>query len=277
MKLRIALVAACLAASLVPALAQKAGPKPLRVFIRASEKTHEPGAHDYPRFLNDWTRLLNERGAVATGALRFPTPAELDETDVLVLYASDGNNVAEADRKNLERFLRRGGGLVALHDAICGTNAAWFKTVAGGAKEHGVTNWSRGLTGLYFQDYSHPITEGVSNFDLQDEMFYRLHLMPGVKVLASTFHTAKEVVPQMWVYEKGRGRAFVSLQGHNYSSFKLPHYRGLLLRGIAWAGQRPVNALLHPDELASFRYPEGGPTAPEKAAQKLHVNREFTL
>src|SRR5437773_6547929 len=116
MKLRFAFAAVLLAAVL-PVLAQK--DKPLRVFIRASEKTHGPGEHDYPRFLEDWTRLLNERGAVASGAKQFPSREELERTDVLVLYASDGNNVAPADRKNLERFVRRGGGLVALHDAIC--------------------------------------------------------------------------------------------------------------------------------------------------------------
>jgi hypothetical protein len=68
--------------------------KPLRVFIRASEKTHGPGAHDYPQFLRDWTALLQARGAAATGAMRFPTAEELKRTDVLILYAADGANVA---------------------------------------------------------------------------------------------------------------------------------------------------------------------------------------
>src|ERR1051325_7156428 len=59
---------------------------PLRVFIRASPKTHGPGEHDYPRFLAEWTKLLNERGAVADGALTFPTEEQLAKTDVLLVY-----------------------------------------------------------------------------------------------------------------------------------------------------------------------------------------------
>src|SRR5262245_4204074 len=102
MKLRIVLAAVVLALAATPGSAQP--DKPLRVFILASEKTHGPGEHDYPRFLQDWTRLLNERGALATGAQRFPTREELERTDVLLLYAADGNNIAEPDRKNLERF-----------------------------------------------------------------------------------------------------------------------------------------------------------------------------
>jgi hypothetical protein len=35
---------------------------PLRVFIRAGVKTHGPNQHDHPRFLKEWTQLLNERG-----------------------------------------------------------------------------------------------------------------------------------------------------------------------------------------------------------------------
>src|SRR5258708_3412890 len=59
---------------------------PLRVFIRSGSKTHGPGAHDYPRFLKEWVTLLNERGAKATGSDTFPTKAQFDATDVLILH-----------------------------------------------------------------------------------------------------------------------------------------------------------------------------------------------
>jgi len=267
------------AAALLGALffAMPADAKPLRIFIRASEKTHEPGAHDYPRFLEDWKKLLNERGAIAGGALRFPTQAELEGTEVLIIHAADGNNVAPADRGLLEKFLKRGGGVVVVHDGICGTNADWFKTLVGGAKPHGETNWSRGRTGLYFGDYHHPLAEGMSNFDLDDESFFNLRLMPGVKVVASAFHSAREIVPQVWTYEKGRGRAFVSLPGHQYETFSHPAYRGLLLRGMAWAGRQPVDSWLRPEETAGFRYPAGGPVAPEEAGKRLRIQRDFEI
>ncbi|HKX63239.1 MAG TPA: PVC-type heme-binding CxxCH protein [Verrucomicrobiae bacterium] len=250
--------------------------KPLRIFIRASAKTHGPGAHDYPRFLADWTTLLRERGAQAQGALRFPTRAELNETDVLVLYASDGADVAPADRNNLESYLRWGGGMVVLHDGICGSDPEWFARIAGGAKKHGVTNWQTGRVSLYVNS-DHPITAGLSNFDLDDELFYHIQMAPEARVLATTFHTANEIVPQMWTYEKRRSRVFVSVQGHKYTTFSLPHYRGVLLRAIAWAGRREIDSLTRVDELAHFRYPEGGPIAPEKAASRIQISPEFTL
>src|SRR5687767_15267277 len=89
---------------------------PLRVFIRSGPKSHGPGAHDYPRFLREWVPLLNDRGARATGAEAFPTKAQLDQTDVVILHSQAAGNVPDAgDRKNLSDFVGRGGGLVVIH------------------------------------------------------------------------------------------------------------------------------------------------------------------
>src|SRR5690349_18966526 len=70
--------------------------EPLRVFIRAGVKTHGPDQHDHPRFLKEWTTLLRGRGMQVDGALNFPTAAQLDVTDVLIIYAQDGMKVSAA-------------------------------------------------------------------------------------------------------------------------------------------------------------------------------------
>ncbi|HUS36388.1 MAG TPA: PVC-type heme-binding CxxCH protein, partial [Verrucomicrobiae bacterium] len=252
--------------------------KPLRIFIRANTKTHGPGQHDHPRFLEDWTKLLNERGAKATGKIGFPTGAELEKTDVLVFYSQEGGTIAPEDRANLDKFLKRGGGIVAIHDSVCGTDAQWFKTIIGGAWEHGKAKWLEGEVGMYFVDTEHPITRGISNFDFKDEIYYDLHMMPEARVLATSFHNPFIIAPQMWVYEKENYRSFVCIPGHEYSSFGLPHFRALLLRGIAWAGKRSdVDYLCTKEELGSLKYPEGGPTAPEKAAAKLALHPDFNI
>src|SRR5258706_8860748 len=87
----------------------------------------------------------------------------------------------------------------------------------------------------------------------------------------------------MWTYEKridgGQAyRAFVSIPGHLYVNFARPNYRTILLRGIAWTGKRAnVDEFCTAEELASLRYPEGGPTAPEKASVKLEVHPDFNV
>src|SRR5688572_9207026 len=250
---------------------------PLRVFIRAGPKTHGEGEHDHPRFLAEWSRLLTERGAQAAGGMQFPSAAQLDACDVLVLYAADGAAIHGDERARLERFLTRGGGLVVLHDAVCGDDPYWFQTVAGGAWEHGRSKYLEGEIGLVFADREHPITAGVANFDFEDEIYWDLHLDPRAHVLASSFHTPFDVTPQMWTFEPGAYRAFVSIQGHLAKSFEHPAWRTLLLRAIAWAGKRDAGTLVTAEEVIALQYPPGGPRAPEKAHEALVLHPDFEL
>jgi uncharacterized protein len=271
---------------------------PLRIFLRGGPKTHGPagnGIHEHERWMHDWTKLLADRGAKVEGALKFPTGEQLENTDVLVMYAAESGTIAGQDRENLEKFLKRGGGIVSIHDAVCGTHPEWFKTIIGGAWEHRHSKWFEGEVSFYYVDTAHPITDGCSNFDFEDEVYWDLHMMPGVRVLGASWGPTTrntrggrlqphiyDIIPQLWVYENALEggapyRSFVSIPGHQYKTFQLPHFRAVLLRGIAWAGKRDVDLLCTPEELATLRYPEGGPTAPEKAAAHLDLHPEFDM
>ncbi len=288
MKSRV--LAACL---LVVTSFAFAAEQPLRIFLRVGKKTHGPagnGQHDGPTFLKEWKQMLTERGAKVDGAIAFPTAEQLENTDVLVMYTEEGGRINAADRANLDKFLKRGGGIVAIHDSVCGDDAHWWKTIIGGAWQHGYSKWLEHEVPIYYTTQENPITEGASNFEFDDEIYYDLHMMPEVKILAGSWTPDKrnakgnrllqhiyDVSPQMWTYEKDGHRAFVSIPGHHYKSFNLPHFRAVLLRGIAWTGKREVNSLCKQEELATLRYPEGGPTAPDKASAKLDLHPHFDI
>ncbi|MBP7951000.1 MAG: ThuA domain-containing protein [Verrucomicrobiales bacterium] len=268
--------------------------EPLRVFIRSGEKTHEPGAHDYPAFLRDWTRLLNERGAKAGGGDHFPSAEELAATDVLILHAEEAGNITGQDRENLEAYLKRGGGVVAIHGGSVSRDAAWYKSVTGGSWNFAHTKWREGPTSIYFTREDSPITQGVSNFDIEDEIYYDMDILPEAKILATAFTPKSkdgsddgkrpiniyDIQPQIWTYVTGNRRAFVCIPGHVYQNFSHLSLQTILLRGIAWTGkQADVDVLLkNPQQLEKeLRYPAGGPTRPELAAQRLEVHPEFNL
>jgi uncharacterized protein len=264
--------------------------EPLQVFIRAGVKTHGPNQHDHPRFLKEWSALLRQRGMKVDGALNFPTETQLDATDVLIIYAQDGMKVSATEQPLFEKFLKRGGGLVVIHDGVVGgDNHDWVKRVEGGAWRWDgdkKTKWYEGEVGIYFVNTDHPITRGLSNFDWKDEIYYDMDMSPEVNVLATSFQSVFIIAPQLWTYEKtweGGSkpyRAFVSIPGHEFDSFNTSHYRVILLRGIAWAGKRDnVDEVCKPDEVSevALRYPAGGPTRPEQAATKLKVHPDFDL
>lgn len=266
---------------------------PLRVFIRGGIKTHGPNQHDHPRFLGEWTRLLGERGLKVSGAMQFPSAAQLEETDVLIIYAADGMKITGAEREAFETYLGRGGGVVVLHDGVVsGDQHAWTKEILGGAwrwtdaslAKEKATKWLEGDVGIYWVDDAHPISRGLSNFDWKDEIYYDLDMAPDAGVLATSFHNVHIIAPQVWTYEKTRPggsapyRALVSLPGHEFDVFQTPQYRTVLLRGIAWAGKRAyADEFVRADELASLRYPPGGPRPAAEAAKTFQLHPEFNL
>jgi type 1 glutamine amidotransferase len=242
--------------------------EPLRVFIRAGVKTHGPGAHDHPRFLKEWKQLLNERGAITDGALEFPTAKQLAATDVLVMYAANAGDIDTAQRKSLDRFFKRGGGIVVIHDAVCGHDPQWFKTITGGAWEHKHSRFRHGEMTLNYTDTSHPITRGAASFTFPDEIYWDLHMAPQTRVLAVSPTVDSQVAPQLWTYEKDNFRAFGAIPGHYHVTFNLPQYRAILLRGIAWAGKRDVDSLTIPAERAALSNPPPAPPLPAEVLAK---------
>ena len=236
---------------------------PLRVYIYAGPKTHAEGQHDYPQFLADWSKILQNRGANVDGGLHFPSARELSDVDVLMIYKGDAGYVSLEDRANLDQFLRRGGGIISLHDGLCSDDTAYFANIVGGAKKHGEVNYTLEANVPYtIVDTAHPIMQDMTDFKITDEAFFLMtwSKTPEIHVLATAViegtpsaGTHKgEVVPQIWTYQKQLApapsgspyRAFVWMQGHNYANFALPNVQQMLLRAVAWVGKRPTDALM---------------------------------
>lgn len=236
-------------------------PNGMRVYIWAGLKSHAVGLHDYPQFLADWSKLLTEKGAVVNGALHPPKAADLEQTDVVVIYKGDAGYLTDSAKAALEAYVKRGGGLVSLHDSLCGPDPAYFAGLVGGAKKHGEVNYTLDAPIQYsVVDKSNPIVQDLSDMTLFDEAFYGMTWAkdPGIKVLASAAMPPTrsagehkgEVVPQLWTYEHTvaggqSARAFVWMQGHTYANFANYQIQRTLLRGIAWAGKKPVDELVN--------------------------------
>lgn len=238
-------------------------PKGIHILIFAGLKSHGPGQHDYPQFLADWSKFLTAHGAVVDGALHAPSAEELARTDVVVIFKGDAGFVDPKEHAALLSYVRGGGGLVSIHDSLCGPDPEDMAMFVGGGKRHGQVNYTLGAPLTYdVADPSSPIMKGFpSGFTIYDEAFYHMTWAsdPKIHVLA----TAKIpdtpsavrgggvglVVPQIWTYEhKFPGgqpaRAFVWMQGHIYENFSDPVVQNMLLRGIAWAAKHPVDELV---------------------------------
>jgi uncharacterized protein len=251
-------------------------PAPLRIFLRGGPKTHGPagnGLHDHEVWVKEWTPLLTSRGAKVDGGLQFPTAAQLENTDVLVMFAANAGSILGDQRSALEAFLKRGGGIVVLHDAlVAGQDPHYFKTIVGGAWENKVAKYFEGENTFYYTNPAHPVTKDAANYTINDEVYWDLHMMPTTQVLGVSMEpirrgrgaepppepAIRKLIPQIWAYENqlpgGKPyRAFVSLLGHHFSSFSNPSVRAVMLRGIAWTANRDADSLVSPEELAGMK------------------------
>ena len=233
----------------------------MRIYLWAGLKTHGEGQHDYPQFLADWSKLLTSKGAVVNGGLHPPTASDLLQSDVVVIYKGDAGYLFDADKANLEAFVKRGGGLVSFHDSLCGPDPAYQASLLGGAKKHGEVNYTLDAPIPYtVADKADPIMKDFPDMTISDESFYLMTWAkdPGIHVLAnatiadtpSAQAHKGESVPQLWTYEHTvpgglPARAFVWMQGHTYTNFAKPEIQKTILRGIAWAAKKPVEELVN--------------------------------
>jgi len=215
--------------------------KPMRILLCAGPKDHGVDEHDYPVWLDRWSKLLaladNVTIATHTG---FPSAEQLAKADVTVFYSANPGWDANAG-KLLDEYQKRGGGLVYLHYGIEGG-----KDPTGLAERVGLAFYAsafrHGPMELIFNDNSHPITQGFSRVKFLDESYWALKGDPQrVHDLADSVEDGQPR-PQLWTMEREKGRVFVCIPGHYMWTFDDPLYRVLVLRGIAWAaGEQDVN------------------------------------
>ena len=226
----------------------------MHIFLFAGLKSHGPGAHDYPYWLDTWSKLLTGRGAVVDGSLSFPSQEQLDKSDVVIIYKGDAGYMTPEQRARLQAYVKRGGGLVTFHDSLCGPDPADMATLVGAGKKHGEVNYTWTATLDYnVVDKESPIVQGMPS-QIYDEAFYKLNFAPEVHPLMTVTMPdtpsarrgggVGQTIPQMWTYEHtlpgGQpARAFVWMQGHMVDSLQDPAIQKVLMRGIAWAGKKP--------------------------------------
>jgi type 1 glutamine amidotransferase len=91
---------------------------------------------------------------------------------------------------------------------------------------------------------AHPITEGISDFDLTTEQYWVLN-DDYIDVLATTTLPAREwdawtrpvVSPAVWTRQWGAGRIFVATPGHSVDVLQNENVRTLIERGMLWASR----------------------------------------
>jgi type 1 glutamine amidotransferase len=86
---------------------------------------------------------------------------------------------------------------------------------------------------VHVEDPSHAITAGISDFEIEDEIYISAY-DPTLHILASAeWHGRAH--PMAWVKPYGAGRVFYTTLGHSANTFKQPAMQTLIQQGVRWA------------------------------------------
>jgi type 1 glutamine amidotransferase len=261
-------------AGLLSAAALNAADK--KILLIAGPPSHGPRAHEH----NAGVQLLQKclagtRGLQTEIALNgWPKdPTALENADAIIIYADGGvRHIALADDhlQQLERALSKGAGLGLLHFAVEPTiekgQAEFLKWVGGAFEIHWSVNphWDANFKTLP----QHPITRGVQPFAMNDEWYFNLRFVEGMKGVtpilvavpdASTMerpdghHSGNPAVRAMvargdpqtvsWAYERADGgRGFGFTGAHDHDHWGNENFRRLVLNAILWLAKMEVPA-----------------------------------
>jgi putative membrane-bound dehydrogenase-like protein len=246
-------------------------------------------AGDSDAFKTDFSAALKQAGAEVTTAAQ-PDAASLAHADVLILQRAKFESLPAAAQQAVTQFAQRGGGIVAVNAAVAGGDVAWGKATFGGAWDAAASAKFMNRMMFSVRPDSHPIVNDAAQFDVDDDTLYDLALDEKISVLASAF-TPKvtragrqananrasiyDIQPQAWTFEGAKHRAAVFLPGAP-ATLKHASVRTFILRAVAWTAKREnVDEFCAKADLATLRYPAGGPLTPLDAIKQFEMQPGF--
>jgi len=143
------------------------------------------------------------------------------------------------------KFVEEGVGLVFFHSSTSAfytwtefkhiSTAAWILD----STWHGPPNQVK----VSIQNKEHPITTGLTDFYIMDELWINAERNESFKVLGSAVKTDEESGEQaaIFVGSYGKGRIFHTILGHDATALRNPGFQTLILRAAEWASTGQVS------------------------------------
>ncbi|MDE0014950.1 MAG: ThuA domain-containing protein [Candidatus Poribacteria bacterium] len=154
-----------------------------------------------------------------------------------VLFYTDVGELTVAQENGLLNYIQTGGGFFGLHTA-----AASFRESKG---YHGMLNGFFNGHSPYMDftvnvsDPNHPITEGLTDFQATDELYYLKHNPNTSHHLMHAYDETKDETHVMAFHHTyGEGRVFYFALGHDMAVLENPSFQKIIRRGALWAGNR---------------------------------------
>jgi len=169
--------------------------------------------------------------------------------DAVVFY--DMYQKKERHRAGWLAMLAEGKGTVFLHHAlgsyidweeynqIVGGKAVFHKRMDGDV-ELPRTRFKPNISHVvHIADKSHPITKGLRDFSITDEVYSNYYVNSDVHVLLTSSHPDSGAWLG-WTHQYKKSRVVCLTPGHDHLTYENPQYRKILERAILWASSKSM-------------------------------------
>jgi type 1 glutamine amidotransferase len=204
--------------------------------------------------------FLREHGfdvRVEEGTAVYADEGFMDTVD-LVVQVNTMNTIETDEFRGLQRAVLNGAGMAGWHGGIADSyrnNADYLHMIGGQFAHHAGMDPAERVGDqsdnyipytVHITDYgkTHPITEGIEDFQLVTEQYWVLSDEYD-DVLATTTQEVRPwdawnrpvTSPAIWTRQWGKGRIFVSAPGHRLEIVQNPNVRTIIERGLLWAAR----------------------------------------
>ena len=201
------------------------------VFVGTEGKYHAHVANG--KFV---TAILNdEDGITADFSRDYEVLADGLDAYNVVLFYTDVGELTAAQETGLLNYIRAGGGFYGLHTAAASFRESepYHEMLNGFFNGH-----SPYMTfTVNIGNTDHPITQGLEDFEVVDELYYLKHNPETSHHLMSAYdHTKDETHVMAFHHNYGAGRVFYFALGHDLTVLQNPSFQEIIRRGVLWVG-----------------------------------------
>jgi type 1 glutamine amidotransferase len=191
---------------------------------------------------------------------------QLNKYDVIVSnwnsWPDNNFRMTKKWEHDFRKYIKKGGGALFIH-AGASSFYSWEEYHQIGIGRWGKeTNHGEQTTGkVYGFDQTHPVTKGIRDFYIVDEIWEKTDIYPKAKALAFVSATDSKdghLINEPSVFENqyGKGRSMYTILGHNERALLNTGLQALLLRATEWIANGKVTLEL-PADLKKSQIPPG--------------------
>lgn len=220
--------------------------KPVRILVITGG--HGYNKEEFNLMLESLSPGITWQLAELPAAYEMFLPENRDQYDVLVFYHM-WQTITDEQSVLFEECIRKEKPVVALHHSICAFDE-WpgYWEIIGGKYFQKETTYrerifkpSSYIHDLRFTvkvvDPRHPVTKGVSDFEIFDETYKDYYVDENVTPLLTTDEpTSTPVIG--WTKKYGKSKIVVLQSGHDAPTFRNPSYMRLLKQAIIWVSKK---------------------------------------